>query len=364
MILKRIYRKITFFFVFSFSVGLYAADPHAVPIIDIHSLLQSDSKPSDWQATMHSIDVALRSYGFFLVTGHDFSKSSIDEAMQAAYTLFDIDIEKKMSVEATGGGFMRGYIGLGKESGLESYYEPKEGYSYGYSWPNRSQCSFGNMLQGHNKWPEGYSSQNEQLLQDVFTYSNKIAEYIVSGISQYFEREFGQSMSLVLDDGDTISIMRLFHYFSTDTAFQGNLVNGKRVIGSSPHTDWGLLTVILQEEDVGGLQVLHEGTWIDIPSVSGSLVVNGGDFLQIASQGRYKSPIHRVLSPVNKERMSFVYFYYPNYYTPFNTQQLCREGNSEEYNTLTVSNCREGDEKRVFGDYILHKWKGVFRDQV
>lgn len=88
--------------------------------------------------------------------------------------------------------------------------------------------------------------------------------------------------------------------------------------GSSPHTDWGFLTVILQDSRVGGLQFLYENDsddnsdgnsehsggsksplWVDVPA-SGSttaipLVVNGGDYLSLLSKGRYKSPIHRVL---------------------------------------------------------------------
>ncbi|CAF2314978.1 unnamed protein product, partial [Brassica rapa subsp. narinosa] len=36
---------------------------------------------------------------------------------------------------------------------------------------------------------------------------------------------------------------------------------------------------VLQEQ-VGGLQVLHDQYWVDVPTVPGALVVNVGDLLQ------------------------------------------------------------------------------------
>ncbi|XP_062168595.1 1-aminocyclopropane-1-carboxylate oxidase homolog 1-like isoform X2 [Alnus glutinosa] len=51
-------------------------------------------------------------------------------------------------------------------------------------------------------------------------------------------------------------------------------------IGASKHADISFLTVLLQDH-IGGLQVLHQDKWVDIPPVPGSLVVNIGDLLQL-----------------------------------------------------------------------------------
>ncbi|KAI4351232.1 hypothetical protein L6164_005608 [Bauhinia variegata] len=51
-------------------------------------------------------------------------------------------------------------------------------------------------------------------------------------------------------------------------------------LGSSKHTDGDFITILLQNQ-IGGLQVLQENQWIDVPPIHGALVVNIGDFLQV-----------------------------------------------------------------------------------
>lgn len=50
-------------------------------------------------------------------------------------------------------------------------------------------------------------------------------------------------------------------------------------LGARMHTDNDFFTVLLQDH-IGGLQVLFQDIWIDIPPVPGALVVNIGDLLQ------------------------------------------------------------------------------------
>ena len=50
-------------------------------------------------------------------------------------------------------------------------------------------------------------------------------------------------------------------------------------IGASKHADDAFLIVLLQDH-IGGLQVLHQDKWVDVPPVPGALVVNIGDLMQ------------------------------------------------------------------------------------
>ncbi|XP_072958312.1 1-aminocyclopropane-1-carboxylate oxidase homolog 1-like [Typha angustifolia] len=79
-------------------------------------------------------------------------------------------------------------------------------------------------------------------------------------------------------------------------------------IGTSRHSDSGFLTVLLQDH-VGGLQILHEDQWIDVPPIPGALVVNIGDLLQLISNDRFKSVEHRVLAKKEGPRISIACFF-------------------------------------------------------
>lgn len=51
-------------------------------------------------------------------------------------------------------------------------------------------------------------------------------------------------------------------------------------LGTTKHSDPASLTILLQDS-IGGLQVLHQNHWIDVPPVHGALVANIGDFMQV-----------------------------------------------------------------------------------
>ncbi|WJZ87276.1 hypothetical protein VitviT2T_006671 [Vitis vinifera] len=51
-------------------------------------------------------------------------------------------------------------------------------------------------------------------------------------------------------------------------------------MASTRHSDNDFLTILLQDQ-IGGLQVLHQDQWVDIPPVPGALVINVGDLLQV-----------------------------------------------------------------------------------
>ena len=53
------------------------------------------------------------------------------------------------------------------------------------------------------------------------------------------------------------------------------------VLGRSPHSDGGSITLLLQDDDLTGLQIKHKGGWIPVKPVLGAFVVNIGDTIEV-----------------------------------------------------------------------------------
>ncbi|MCL7030521.1 hypothetical protein MKW94_014109 [Papaver nudicaule] len=85
----------------------------------------------------------------------------------------------------------------------------------------------------------------------------------------------------------------------------------ERVIGIPPHSDPGGLTILLQLNEVEGLQIRKENTWVPIKPLPNAFVVNIGDILEIMSNGIYRSVEHRVTINSTKERLSVAVFQNP-----------------------------------------------------
>ncbi|KAF5728891.1 1-aminocyclopropane-1-carboxylate oxidase [Tripterygium wilfordii] len=81
--------------------------------------------------------------------------------------------------------------------------------------------------------------------------------------------------------------------------------------GLRAHTDAGGLILLFQDDKVSGLQLLKDGQWIDVPPMKHSIVINLGDQLEVITNGKYKSVMHRVIAQTDGTRMSLASFYNP-----------------------------------------------------
>lgn len=168
--------------------------------------------------------------------------------------------------------------------------------------------------------------------------------------------------------------MRLFHYFPyaaaegelASAAARAAVASKAERIGSSPHTDWGFLTLILQQPGVVGLQLSHPetGEWVDVPPVEGALLVNIGDYVSLLTAGAFHSPLHRVVT-AEKERTSFTLFAYPDYHAAVPMAPVASR-------TSLFSDQKQGEDGRrgeaseeglpdSFGAFIQSKWDSVMR---
>uniref|UniRef100_A0A7S0LEK9 Fe2OG dioxygenase domain-containing protein n=1 Tax=Coccolithus braarudii TaxID=221442 RepID=A0A7S0LEK9_9EUKA len=308
------------------------------------------------------------------LTGH---RLDIAAALNASRVLFSLPHEVKAAAVSSGGaaGFQRGYIPLGGESGLKSNLELKEGFCYGHEWTHALPQA--NGLTGHNVWPDCMGTACELCrasLIRVYSDAVRVIGHAASALVQSLQLHIDSTA--LLSGGETISIMRLFHYFSELEHPQ--VAPGTPRTGSSPHTDWHVLTLIVQDT-TGGLQVLDpHGRWLDVPADGAEVVLLLGDYLHLLSQGTLHSPIHRVLLPTaGSHRYSLTFFQYPNFdatvpseimtVTPpaaHNTAQVATAG---AFNTLVDSSdakARSRLSHTPFGELLLEKWRGVTANRV
>nr|QYS25854.1 ACC oxidase [Fritillaria thunbergii] len=113
--------------------------------------------------------------------------------------------------------------------------------------------------------------------------------------------------------------------------------------GLRAHTDAGGLILLFQDDKVSGLQLLKDGEWVDVPPMHHSIVINLGDQLEVITNGKYKSVLHRVVAQPDGTRMSIASFYNPGgdaVIYPASTLVKETEKESETY------------PKFVFGDYM------------
>jgi isopenicillin N synthase-like dioxygenase len=83
-------------------------------------------------------------------------------------------------------------------------------------------------------------------------------------------------------------------------------------LGAGAHTDFGCFTLLLTDREPG-LQIQWDGRWVDVPPREGCYIVNIGDLLQVWTNGRFKSTLHRVVSTTGRERYSTAFFVDANF---------------------------------------------------
>jgi len=81
--------------------------------------------------------------------------------------------------------------------------------------------------------------------------------------------------------------------------------------GLRAHTDAGGIILLFQDDKVSGLQLLKGTEWVDVPPTCHSIVINIGDQLEVITNGKYKSVMHRVIAQPDGNRMSLASFYNP-----------------------------------------------------
>ncbi|KAG2555420.1 hypothetical protein PVAP13_9KG246200 [Panicum virgatum] len=123
-----------------------------------------------------------------------------------------------------------------------------------------------------------------------------------------------------------------------------------KVVGFSPHSDADLLTLVLQVNQVQGLQVKRQdGTWVPVRPLDGAFVVNVGDILQIFTNGRYRSIEHRAVINAESARLSVAAFHSPNIHATIGPLLTVTDGGPPELHEALLL-CQAGGQELLATD--------------
>ena len=319
-----------------------------VPIVDVAPLVHRSPQRG---RTAEQIGTACRDCGFFYIVGHDVDERLCGQLEALSRQFFAQEVEKKMRIAMPlGGRAWRGYFPVGREltSGKP---DRKEGLYFGAELPlDHPAVRAGTPMHGPNLFPE-IPGFRETVLRYVDSLTG-LGHAVMSGISlalnldeHYFRQRYVS---------DPLILFRIFNYPGADTG-----ENGETTWGVGEHTDYGLLT-ILRQDDTGGLQVKSRSRWIEAPPIPGSFLCNIGDMLERLTRGILRSTPYRVLNTSRRDRLSFPFFFDPS----FNARMLPVEGLSDEAATNDPGSrwdhASVHEFSGTYGEYLLGKVSKVF----
>lgn len=271
----------------------------AVPVVDVGDLFTPGSDRSE---VARRLRTAGEEYGFLSVVNHGLDPALRAAAFTQAARFFALPTEvKQRSRMDTEGLFAnRGYDGLASRQ-LDARTMPDlmESFMLGVDLPPDDPLVLaGTPMHGPNRWPEldGFKPVIDAYHEAVQHIARTLLEgFALSlGIDEGFFRDFHRQ---------PIASLRLLHYPPRPEATPGEQ------LGIGAHTDWGAITVLTQD-GVGGLQVQdRDGGWLSVSPREDALVINLGDLMEVWTNGRYRSTLHRVIGDPMRDRYSIALFF-------------------------------------------------------
>jgi len=243
--------------------------------------------------------------GFFYIKGHGVSKKLIQRTFQEMKRFFDLPLEKKMEISCKDTP-NRGYfnVGEGEKLGEKKIADLKEAVDIA----REDDLLRADKMRLPNKWPSNLPGWKETM-----------DEYFAAMTKLGFELTHGIAIALNIKEDwfdDKLrapsTTLRLVHYPPQE---QKDVDEDH--LGAGPHTDYGVLTILAQDNP--GLQVMNRaGEWIAVPPIPDAFVINLGDMMPRWTNGFFLSTPHRVINTTSKfhrtpDRYSIPFFFEPDF---------------------------------------------------
>ncbi len=279
---------------------------------------------------------ACRDTGFFYVANHGIPTALFEGQLEWAKRFFALPIEAKSALSMTDTNRLCGYEPLRMQT-LDHGSPPdlKEGFQF------RREGDVEDTRGGTNQWPA--------TLQDFRPAMLAYQERIVT-LGRHLMRVIALSLDLAEDYFDPALVglscsVRLLHYppHPADAAINQ--------LGAGAHTDWGSITMLLQD-DCGGLEIQNNaGDWIRATPIPGTLVVNLGDMMRRWTNDIYQSTLHRVFNAApGRDRYSVASFFNVNREHRVECLPTCRpETGAPNYPPCTVGEHTKEMFERTYG---------------
>lgn len=321
-----------------------AAAADEMPILDLSAL----NDGGDIAPIAAQLRHACLTTGFFYVANHGIPEPVIDDLFATTKRYFDLPLEQRLP-HRMDEKYRRGFMpqGINQHPGFAP--DLKESYEIGVDLPESDpDVAAGLPLHGPNRWPadcpwlrtasEAYFEQAQELGKRLL----KVCAVSLAMPEDHFLQFCTKPMVQ----------MRLFHYPPQEPVSR-ELLSDDKAFGVAPHTDYGMITLLLQDP-IGGLELMmRNGEWVSAPYVPGTLVINIGDLFQRWTNDIYVSNPHRVINRTGKERYSIPMFFNLDYNSLVTCLPSCQSATNPPKHQPIKS-----------GDYLLSRFRDVQKYKV
>ena len=317
-------------------------DPSKIPVIDVSGAINR----TNLEGVSKAIYQAATDHGFFYISGHGISPALCEQAFLISKEFFELSPEDKQTVSVNTN--QRGWMakGMSQLPGAKTH-DLKEVFFWGYETNSDDpDILAGKPLVAVNQWPIQTFPDLKGSLLPYYDAVRTVAGHLMAAIAVSLGQDAGFFENVYkkpLARGQLV-------FYPPSTQMDEH----EERFGVASHTDFGVLTLLLQDNS-GGLQVQSKsGEWIEAPPISGTLVCNIGDLLARWSNNRFASTLHRVVNRTKNARYSIPVFFDPHTDAVIDPVDLGVLKENALYEPVTVGQHISSRNKQSFKQYKMN----------